>query len=69
MGSEEDSEERMAGLVGKTASVVYVVFSLVAIFLIGWVVAEGLRSQFAKHLRYVRGHMKGLRKRLKRKRK
>ncbi len=57
-GFEEDAEERMANLVGKVSSAVYVLFSLLAIFLIGWVVAEGVKCRFVGKLRYLRGRLK-----------
>lgn len=57
-GSDEDAEERMANLVGKVSSAGYVLFSLLSIFLIGWVVAEGVRCRFVGKLRYLRGRLK-----------
>ncbi len=57
-GSLEDDEERMANIVGKAFSFVYVLFSLLAIFLVGWVVADGVKCRFIGQMRYMHGRLK-----------
>ena len=61
----EEVDERMANRLGNLLSAVYIVFSILAIFLIAWIINDSkpvMREHVRRMRRHVRGHMKRLRK-------
>lgn len=52
--TEEENEEGIAGSIGQVASLVYVLFCLAAVFLIGWIVADSVKPRIVVRFRKLR---------------